>query len=211
LHWIDWLIIIPYILGMLVIGLLLRKKATASVDDYFLAGRKLPWWLIGFTNVASYTGSSAAFVLLVFQNGIVGNWLWWGIWVIWMPMMTIFWAKIWRRLRIITDAEFLELRYGGNFAKILRMTVAIYASFFFAVIGMAVVSTWLSATVAAITGISANWLIVIFAIITFIYTLLSGLLGISYTDIPQFLIYVVANVILVFFCVAAAGGWSTMY
>lgn len=211
MHLIDWLIPIPFIVALISIGLVLRKRATASVDEYFLAGRKLPWWLIGFANVASYTGSSAAFVLLVFEHGIVGNWMWWSVWVLWMPMMMILWAKLWRRLRIVTDAEFLELRYGGRFATFLRASIALYIAFIFAVFGMAIVSTWLSATISTVTGIAAWKVVLTFGLVAFAYTLISGIVGVAYTDVPQFLVYLIANCIFVPFCVGAAGGWSQMY
>jgi Na+/proline symporter len=76
---------------------------------------------------------------------------------------------------------------------------------------MAMLSTWLTDTVGAVTGISTAKLVIVFATITFVYTLLSGLIGIAYTDIPQFLVYLIANIIFIPFCIKAAGGLSVMY
>ena len=46
--------------------------------------------------------------------GLAANWLWWSSWIIWMPLVAIIWAPMWRRMRIITTAELITLRYGGR-------------------------------------------------------------------------------------------------
>jgi hypothetical protein len=47
LHWVDLLIVLGYLIGVAIMGFLIRKKASAGLDSYFLAGRNLPWWGTG--------------------------------------------------------------------------------------------------------------------------------------------------------------------
>ena len=54
---IDWLIIIAYLAFNVCIGLYLRKRATASTEDYFVGGRKVTWWLAGTSMVATITAT----------------------------------------------------------------------------------------------------------------------------------------------------------
>ena len=82
--------------------------------SYFASDRNLPWWAIAISNTATYQSGSGAFVMLLFMYGLAANWLWWASWIIWMPLVAIIWAPLWRRMRIMTTAELISLRYGGR-------------------------------------------------------------------------------------------------
>lgn len=124
---LDWLVIAIYGVVTVTLGLWFTRRAGTSVEDFFVAGRTLPWWLAGTSIAATWFATDAplAAASLVRQQGIFGNWLWWyeaaGV-----MMLVFFYARMWRRARIITDAEFIELRYGGKPAAVLRGFSAIY-------------------------------------------------------------------------------------
>ena len=85
-----------------------------GAEGYFTGDRSLAWWAIGLSNTATYSSGTAAFVMLVLVFGLAGNWLWWAAWIVWMPLVALIWARMWRRMQIVTTAEFITLRYGGG-------------------------------------------------------------------------------------------------
>ena len=76
---IDIIVIVIYLLFNLSIALYLRKKATKSVDDFFVSGRSVTWWLAGTSMVATTFPADTPLVVtgIVAKNGIAGNWIWW--------------------------------------------------------------------------------------------------------------------------------------
>src|SRR5216684_2042635 len=107
----DWIVVSAYLLLNLLIGLYYRRRSAGSTEEFFVSGRNVSWWLAGTSMVAT--------------NGISGNWLWWSQCL--CGMMTVFFfARYWRRAEILTDVEFVELRYGGKPAAFLRGFRAIY-------------------------------------------------------------------------------------
>ena len=75
----------------------------------------MTWWLAGLSMVATTFAADTPLVItgLVGKNGIAGNWLWWNMMI--GGMLTVFFfAKLWRRANILTDVEFIELRYSGK-------------------------------------------------------------------------------------------------
>ena len=124
---IDWLVVAAYFAINLLIGLYYRKKASASTGDFFVSGREVTWWLAGTSMVATTFAADTPLAVtgLVARQGIAGNWLWWSLLL--NGMMTVFFfARLWRRAEIITDAELVELRYAGKPAALLRGFRALY-------------------------------------------------------------------------------------
>jgi Na+/proline symporter len=79
MHAVDWAIIFAYFAAITAIGVVFKKRAEGGVEDFFLSGRRLPWWLAGTSLVAtSFSSDTPLFVTgLVRKNGISGNWHWW--------------------------------------------------------------------------------------------------------------------------------------
>lgn len=103
---LDWLILALYCCAVLGVALHFRARASKGVEQFFLADRKLPWWVIGFADVAGYTGGGQAFIMMFFLGGFAGLWLMaWVSWVIWMPLVALVWAPLWRRLNVVTSGE----------------------------------------------------------------------------------------------------------
>ena len=127
LSWLDWLAIVAYFAGNIVIGLYYRKKATGSTEDFFVSGRNVSWWLAGTSMVATTFAADTPLAVtgLVANFGIAGNWLWWSM--LMSGMLTVFfYARLWRRAGVLTDVEFAEIRYGGTPAAFLRGFRSLY-------------------------------------------------------------------------------------
>jgi solute:Na+ symporter, SSS family len=98
LTWIDWAIVFGYFALSTVIGLIFTKKGGESLDEYFLSGRQVPWWLAGAAMVATTFAADTPLVVtgLVATKGVAGNWLWWNM--VMSGMLTVFFfARLWRR------------------------------------------------------------------------------------------------------------------
>lgn len=145
LSWIDWLIIAGVFVLTTCIGFAGARLAGRSKADFFVGGRSMPWWLLGFSMVATTFSTDVPNLISGFVRdyGVCGNWQWWAM----LPtgMVTVFlYAKLWRRSEVITDVEYYEVRYSGKTAAFLRGFRAVYLGLFFNVFIMA------STTLAAI-------------------------------------------------------------
>jgi solute:Na+ symporter, SSS family len=210
---VDWLIVICYAVVAILIGSYFTRRAGAGIESYFVGGRSLPWWVIGFSSVASYSsaGTASAITMLVFTNGLLGNWWWWIPWVIWMPLVAVLWSKFWRRMRIVSTAEFIQLRYGGRAAGAFRTAAALYFSFGWAVVLMAYITGWLTKALGPILGWSDLKIMLFGASLAVIYTMMGGLLGAAYSEIFQFCVFLISNIVFVPVVIRAAGGMGDIY
>lgn len=210
---IDWIILGLYLIVPIIIGFIFVKRAGKSVEDYFIAGRNLPWWIIGISAVATYTGPGLgpSLTMWVYEGGLLGNAVWWIPFLIWMPLSAVLWSKFWRRLRTVTTAELLQVRYAGNFASIYRSIYAFFMSFGFIVVLMGYVSGWMSLALGPVLGWTPVRLILFFAIVTLIYTTMAGLYGVAYNDIFEFLVFLIANSLFVPVIIHAVGGMEKVY
>jgi len=213
MHTLDWLIVLSYALVAIAIGSYFTRRASRGVESYFVGGRSLPWWVIGLSSVASYSsaGTASAITMLVFTGGLLGNWWWWTPWVIWMPLVAVLWSKFWRRMQIVSTAEFIELRYGGRAASLFRSIAAIYFSFGWAVVLMAYITGWLTKAIGPILGWSELKIILFAASLALVYTMMGGLLGAAYSEIFQFFVFFAANLIFVPVVIHSLGGMGAIY
>ena len=127
LHLLDISVIILFFVIIFVITAYYARKAGKDTNEFFLSGRNMPWYIAGTAMVATTFAADTPLAVteLVAKNGIAGNWLWWNLAI--GGMLTVFFfAKLWRRSGIMTDVEFVELRYSGKAAAFLRGFRAIY-------------------------------------------------------------------------------------
>ncbi len=186
---IDWNIIIIYFIIMLIIGLYAARKAGKSSSEFFLSGRNMPWWLLGFSMVATTFSTDTPNLVtdIVRQNGVAGNWAWWAFLL--TGMLTVFvYSKLWRRSEVLTDVEFYEIRYSGRPAAFLRGFRALYLGLFFNIMIMAAVSLAAIKIGSIMLNMTPLQSIVIASVITAIYSALGGLFGVLLTDFVQFII-----------------------
>jgi len=207
----DWIVIGAYFFINLLIGLYYRKKASASTDDFFVSGRQVTWWLAGTSMVATTFAADTPLWVTgqVVRHGVAANWFWWSFLL--SGMMTVFFfARMWRRAEIITDVQLVELRYAGKPAAFLRGFRALY----FGLLINCIILGWVNLAMEKILGISLNvpkfWAVVICMTITAIYTSISGLWGVLWTDLVQFILKMAMLIILAFYAVRAVGGLTAL-
>lgn len=197
---LDYLIVIAYFIFSISIALFYYKKAGKSTDEFFLSGRNLPWYLAGISMVATTFAADTPLAVteLVAKNGISGNWLWWNF--AFGGMLTVFFfARLWRRAGIMTEAEFAEIRYSGKPARFLRGFRALYLGLFMNVIIIGWVNKAMTAILQGLFGIDESVvLLYVFGamILVAIYSALSGLWGVVITDAFQFFIAMTGCIIL---------------
>ncbi len=200
LHLIDWIIIVAFFALSLGIGLYFKDKASGSLTDYFLGGRNLTWWVAGTSMVATTFAADTPLAVteLVSKNGIAGNWLWWNM-LLGGMLTTFFFAKLWRRAGILTDIEFIEMRYSGKPAAFLRGFRAIYLGIFMNSLIIGWVNVALMSIIEVFFGVpkSEQLMYVGMAMaIVVVYASLSGLWGVAVTDVIQFIIAMTGCIIL---------------
>jgi len=200
LEFIDWVIVVVFLGISLFIGLKYKNKASGSLTDFFLAGRNLPWYIAGISMVATtFAADTPLWVAeVVKKNGVSGNWLWWNM-LIGGMLTTFFFAKMWRKANVLTELEFIELRYSGKAAQFFRNFKSIYLGVFFNTIIIA----WVNAAMIKILIIfldidyqTAFIYIAVLMLLIAIYSSLSGLLGVAITDAFQFILAMTGCVIL---------------
>lgn len=204
---IDWVIVTLYCAVLIVVAWVFHRKAGGSVDAYFVADRKLPWWIIGLSDTAAYTGGGQAFLMVFFLGGFSGFWLMgWITWVIWMPLVAVVWAKMWRRLGVVTTGEFIERRYGGRTARVFRNVFAVYACTAWGLTLLAYGAAWMAASLGPVLGWPGSRVLIVFGAITLAYTLMSGLFGVAYNDALQFVLVMAGNGIFGMLLLSRSGG-----
>ena len=192
---LDWSVVAAYGVLALGIGLFFARRAGQDTTEYFLAGRTLPWWVLGTSLVATTFSTDTPNLVtdIVRTGGVSGNWVWWAFCI--TGMMTVFfYAKLWRRSEVITDMEFYELRYSGRPAAFLRAFRAIYLGVFFNVMIMATVTLAATKIGGVLLGVSPVTVVLIAGTVTLIYSATSGLWGVVATDLVLFVLAMVGSV-----------------
>jgi SSS family solute:Na+ symporter len=212
MHTLDWIILVIYCLGIVALALYFRKRASRGIEEFFVAGRNLPWWVIGFADVAGYTGGGQGFVMVLFLSGFAGLWLMaWVSWVIWMPLVAIIWAPMWRRLGVVTTGEFIEKRYAGRRAAAYRNMYATYACFVWGLTSIAYGAAWMAATTSPVLGWSPVRVLLVFGSLTILYSLIAGLFAVAYNDVLQFAILIGGNLALGWVLISKGGGMQHVW
>src|SRR5262245_6523527 len=211
---IDWVVVAVYGLASLLIGIVFTKRAGRSLEQYFLSGRKLPWWLLGTSMVATtFSTDTPNLVTDMLRNGGVSlNWLWWAFLI--TGMLTVFfYAKLWRRSGVLTDMNFYELRYSGKPAAFLRGFRAIYLGVFFNVMIMSTVTLAAIKIAGVLLGLHPYTTVVLAAFITMVYSATSGLWGVVVTDLFQFVLAMAGSFLAAYYAIAqsSVGGLSGLF
>jgi SSS family solute:Na+ symporter len=208
---LDWLIIGGYFALSLGIGLYYYRRAGVDTTEFFVAGRALPWWLAGTSMVATTFAADTPLAVteLVARNGVAGNWLWWSM----LPsgMLTVFFfARLWRRAEVLTDVEFVELRYSGKPAAVLRAFRALYLGLAINLIVMGWVNLGMAKVLSGTLGLQ-KWQALAFCLtVTLAYSSISGIWGVVVTDAVQFAIAMLGSIVLAVVAVRAVGGLDAL-
>ena len=212
LVFLDWAIIGIFFMISLGIGIWASEKGR-NTKSYFLAGRNMPWWLLGISMVATTFSTDTPNLVtdLVRQNGVSGNWGWWSFLI--TGMLTVFiYAKLWHRSEVLTDIEFYELRYSGKAAAFLRGFRALYLGLIFNVLVMGSVSLAAIKFGEIVLGLPGWFTLSIACSITLIYSLLGGLKAVIITDFIQFTFAMIGSVWAMIYCLGLPeiGGLSNL-
>jgi len=197
---LDWAIVVLYFILSFGLAAYYSKRAGRDTHEFFLAGRSLPWWLAGTSMVATTFAADTPLAVteLVASGGIAGNWLWWNF--LFGSMFTVFFfARLWRRAGVLTDVEFIELRYSGKSASFLRGFRALYLGLFINTVIMGWVNVAMASILIGMFDISEGQVrYYVFAAMVFaaIYAALSGLWGVAVTDLIQFVIAMTGSLVL---------------
>jgi len=208
---LDWAIVAGYFALSTGIGLLFTKRGGASLDEYFLSGRDVPWWLAGASMVATTFAADTPLVVtgLVAAHGVAGNWLWWNF--VMSGMLTVFFfARLWRRAKVMTDVEFAEVRYSGRPAALLRGFRALYLAIPINLIIMGWVTKAMVKILSISLGIDPWTAVLICFAVTMLYAVAAGLWAVLWTDLVQFVIKMTAVIVLAIYAVRAVGGMDKL-
>jgi Na+/proline symporter len=120
---LDWAVVALYGLIALTVGLWFTRRAGKGVQEFFLSGRKLPWWLLGTSMVATTFSTDTPNLVtdLVRSGGVSQNWLWWAFLI--TGMLTVFvYAKLWRRSGSSSTNSAIRASLPPSFVGFVRST-----------------------------------------------------------------------------------------
>ncbi len=202
----DWLLLGLTLAVPIAVGVAYGRRSGRSLSQFFLSGRDLPWWLAGTSMVATTFAADTPLAVtgIVAASGVAGNWLWWNA-ALGSMLTVVFFARLWRRAGILTDVEFVELRYTGRTASTLRAVRALY-------LGLPVnclVIGWVNLALAKVLSVALGWDrltgVLVGLAATGGYAALTGLRGVVAADLVQFVIALAGAVVLAYYALAAPG------
>ena len=211
LQLLDILIIALYLIGMVVIGLILKKRASQNMDSYFLGGKSLPFYMLGLSNASGQFDISGTMwmVTLAFVYGLKSAWVPW-LWPVFNQVFLMVYLSVWlRRSNVLTGAEWIQTRFGTDCgARLSHTIVVVYAligvlgflSYGFIGVGkfMEIFFPWNVVSQFVPFDIPAEYVPhaygIFFTAIATVYVILGGMFSIVWTDVVQFAIMTVAGI-----------------
>ncbi|MGH9371681.1 MAG: sodium:solute symporter family protein, partial [Vicinamibacterales bacterium] len=165
----------------------MMRRAGRDTTEFFTSGRAAPWWLIGVSMVATTFSTDTPNLVanLVREGGIAANWAWWAYLLTGMTTV-FFYARLWRRIGVLTDLEFYELRYSGRPASWVRGFRAIYLGLFFNIVIMATVNLAAAKIANVLLGWPMAQTLIVCSVLNVAFAATSGLWGVLVTDFLQF-------------------------
>lgn len=235
---IDITIILLYLASTVVIGLVLKRKASQNLDSYFLGGKKLPWYMLSLSNASGMFDISGTMwlVTLLFVYGLSSIWIPW-LWPVFNQVFLMIFLSLWlRRSNVLTGAEWIRTRFGddagGRYSHGIVVAFAIIAVLGFLAYGFVGIGKFIEIFVPyeSIAGyipfeiapenVPKFYGIVFTAIATF-YVMLGGMLSIVWADLLQFTIMAVSAFIIAYIAMnnvshaelaaATPDGWSNPF
>ncbi len=210
---LDLLVIAVYLVGIFGVGVWAgREGGGKDAEGFFLAGRQLPWWLLGTSMVATTLAADTPLTVagLTLSKGVAGNWFWWSF-AISHVLVALVIGPLWRRAEVVTDAEFCEFRYGGREAAFLRGLKA----FYFAVPINCIVMGWVFLAMEKVSlAVVPEWpvsrVVGVLLLLTLVYSVRSGFRGVVLTDLVQFPLALGGSILLAWIAVREAGGLTVV-
>ena len=202
IHPIDITILVLYLIAVVSVGIYLTTRASQNLDTYFLAGRSVPWYILGVSNSSSMFDITGTMwlVLMFLVYGVKGAWIPW-IWPTFNQIFLMVYLSIWiRRSNVLTGAEWITTRFGnGKGAELSRISVLVFAMV--SVIGFlayAFQGIGKFASVFFPFDISPDIYAITFMGITTIYVVLGGMYSVVFTDLIQFTLLTIVSFVIGF-------------
>jgi Na+/proline symporter len=207
----DLSIIGAYMTFALGAGAFFAKQAGRSIESFFVGDRKLAWWVAGTSMVATTFAADTPLLVtgIVATDGISGNWIWWAVAIAHLTA-AFFFARMWRRSGVITDAEITEIRYSGKPASALRIIKALYFGLFINCLTMAWVIAAMVKISRAFFEVEPVVVITICVVVSVSYTLMGGFRSVVVTDLVQFGLSAIGAILLAVLLIASFGGLGTI-
>jgi Na+/proline symporter len=201
---IDWIIAAACLALCFLPAFFFARRSSKNTSEYFAAGRAVPWWLAGLSMVATTFASDTPNLVteIVRTKGVSGNWVWWAF-VLTGLATVFFYARLWRRSRVLTDLEFYELRYSGNAAAVVRGFRAVYLGFFFNCLIMATVNLAACKIAGILFGLAPWKTLLACGLLNVAFAAHSGLWGVLVVDMIQFVLKMTAVIAAAYFAVRA--------
>jgi SSS family transporter len=211
MNWLDWTIVVGYLALSIGIGFAFSRRAGRSLQEYFLSGRALPWWLLGSSMVATTFASDTPLAITEYvrQDGIWRNWFWWTL-AISHVLAAVAFSRLWRRAGVLTDNELIEFRYCGRPAAFLRGFKAAYFSTLYNFIVLAWVTAAMSTVLSSFLQIDIRLAVVVCIAVALIYSLVGGFWGVVVTDLVQFGVAMVGSVVFAVLAADHVGGMDRL-
>jgi len=203
---LDYTVLSGYFVFSILLGMWFMRYAAGkmkSLSQFFLSGRSLPWWLLGTSMVATTFAADTP----IFVSQVAAEFGLYSLWLM-MPLLftatltTFFFARLWRRSKVLTDVEYLELRYPGASGRFLRGFKALYLG---GLVNTLIIGTQLIAIGEIgehVIGIDKNTTMLAGAVVALIYSVLAGFTGVVITDFLQFILAMAGSVLLAVFVLA---------
>lgn len=211
---LDIAIFVAFFAVQILIGFLSMRKAGESASEFFLSGRSQPWWLLGFSMVATTFAADTPNLVtqIVREQGVAGNWQWWAFLLTGATTVFIY-AKLWRRLGVMTDIEFYEVRYSGKPAAFLRGFRTLYLGLICNIFVMANVSLAIIKILGVILGVDPVTTLVIAGSVTMIFCALGGFTAVLWVDCVLFLVAMAGAIVVAVFALGdpAVGGLTGLF
>ena len=231
---LDFIIILSYFILVLIVGFMLSTKARKNLDQYFLGGNKIKWYLLGLSNASGMFDISGVMwtVTILFIYGLKSAWIPW-LWPVWNQVFVMVFLAVWiRRSNVMTGASWILTRFsgvGGQLSKNITIIFAVvsaigFVAYFFEGIGKFCDSIlpWNLAFNSDLISISSeNMYALIIVGITTIYTLRGGMMSVVATEVFQYLIMTISSIIIAVIAYNAVtydqisnivpGGWENLF
>ena len=231
---LDFIIILSYFILVLIVGFMLSSKARKNLDQYFLGGNKIKWYLLGLSNASGMFDISGVMwtVTILFIYGLKSAWIPW-LWPVWNQVFVMVFLAVWiRRSNVMTGASWILTRFSGAGGQLSKNIIIVFAvvsaigfvAYFFEGIGKFCDSIlpWDLAFSSDLISISSeNMYALIIVGITTLYTLRGGMMSVVATEVFQYVIMTISSVIIAVIAYNAVtydqisnvvpGGWENLF
>lgn len=206
LNSIDIAILVVYFVAMIGIGVAVVRRASRSLDDYFLAGNRIPWYILGLSNASAMFDITGTMWLVynIFVYGMKGIWLPW-LWPTFNQIFLMMYLSVWiRRANVLTGGEWITVRFGtGRGAELSRLIIVVFA--LVSVVGfIAYDFQGMGKFTASFLpwDLSPNTYGILIMAVTMTYVLLGGMISVVLTDVAQFVIMAFCSLAIAYIAVS---------